>query len=1156
MRLLRFIYRLAAVCPAVLLTTILAFGQSYQGGIRGSITDSGGGVISTAKVTLIDETTGLSRSALTNASGEYVFNAVVPSTYTVVVEAPGFKKFERKGVIVATQQFLTLDAKLEVGQVTESVTVTEEIPLIESSNASTGQVLDRQKLVDLPNLGRNPFMMSRVAQNVTPVGNPAYNRMQDQSGSSQITIAGGPVRGNNYLIDGIPITDMSNRAIIIPSIEAVEEVKVQGSTYDAEMARTGGGMFNTYLKSGGNEYHGSLLGYIRQTEWLANTFFNNRNNTPISDQPFRNYGGSFGGAVKIPKIYEGKNRTFFWVAFEGYRDTQANSTEFATPTERERVGDFSQTRNRNNGTQVIYDPLTTRQDGQGRYIRDPFAGNIIPASRIDPVGRAIAATYVMPTRQAAYYGDSNVSAATTLPSIADQYTAKLDHQLTSWWRASLSYLRYNSTEPGDDWFKDSISSPAQWLLDRRVDATQFNNLITPDPTTVVNIRYGFNRFPNLEYQRSLGFNPGTLGFAESFVRDIPSYSFPNIAMETMYSLGTNSNAWTVFHSKNLLGSVAKYIGRHSLKAGADYRRIATDGVTYGNSSGAFSFNDVFTRANPDAVTPGTGADLASLLLGAPSSGSGFVPTKLYNYVNYYAAYIHDDIRVHPRLTLNLGLRWERETGLAERNNALIVGFNRDVINPISTTSGFITRGAVMYAGVGGNKTTIGNPNLNKLSPRIGVAFVIDSKTTIRGGYGIYWAPQIALGNVYSPEGYTATTPYVASLDNNRTPAGSLSNPFPNGLNKPVGNSLGELTGIGKDLSIYDPDSRSPWVQQFSIDIQRELPGGVALSVGYVGSRTRNLQLTAASININQLEPRYLSEGPALNAPVANPFYGKGGSGIVGGETIPRSQLLRPFPAFGAINYMLSDYSWARYDSMVVKAQKRFSEGLTFLTTWTWSKNLDASSGGPGNNLNAGNVGPQNVYDLESEYSLSNIHTPHRWSTAFTYELPFGRGKAFLSGGRVRDLVVGGWSVNVVSIYQSGFPLQIRMNSNLNSVIGAASQRPNATGISPETSGSLTDRIDSYINPAAFSAAPQFTFGNVSRTISMRGPGQANWDVSVFKTFAVTERFKAQFRAEALNAMNTPLFRSPNTAWGNSQFGRITSQANFPRMIQLGARLFF
>ena len=1145
-----------------LLGATMLWGQSTQGTLRGMVTDPAGAAVAGAKITLLDEATGATRAALSANEGEYVFSQVVPSTYTVVSEHPGFKRFERKAVMIATQQFVTLDLKLEVGQVTESVLVSEEVPLLEVSNASQGQVVDHQKLIDLPNLGRNPFMMSKLAQNVTQVGNPAYNRMQDQSGSSQISIAGGPVRGNNYLLDGIPITDASNRAIIIPSLEAVEEVKIQANTYDAEMARTGGGMFNTLLKSGSNSYHGSLMGYMRQTDWLANTFFNNKSGLPISPQPFRNYGGSFGGPVWIPKVYNGKNRTFFWVAFEGYRDTQADSTEFAVPTALERIGNFSQSRSAAGGLQTIYDPSSTRSDGAGGYLRDPLPGNIIPSERLDTVGKNIAATYVNPTRDAAYLGANNLSAAATLPSKADQWTGKIDQTITQWWRANLSYLRYYSLEPGDTWFPN-VSSPDQWRLERKVDATAINNLFTLGPTTVVSVRYGFNRFPNYGFQASQGFNPASLGFANSFVKDIPSMTFPSITMQTMYSMGTNNNFWYVHHSKNLSGAVSKYMGRHSFKFGADYRRINADGLDYGNSSGQFSFDDTFTRATPVRTVAGTGSDIASLLLGIPASGSGFVPTKLYDYADYYAVYAQDDFRISSKLTLNVGLRWERENGIMERNSALITDFDRSAVNPIGTAVGYPVNGVLKFAGVDGGKKAVGDPNLSKFGPRGGIAYQFDPKTTIRAGYGLYWAPQFALGAPYSPEGFTATTPLVGTFDGGATPAAKLSDPFPSGLSKPVGTGLGALTGVGKNLSIFDPNSKSPRVQQFSFDVQREVGAGIVMSAGYVGSRTSHLVLGTATRNMNQLYPQLLSMGPALLTKVNNPFYGNGGTGVIGASTVSLAQLMLPFPEFGSLGVMFSDANKARYDSFVFKAQKRFSQGVSFLTTYTWSRNMDASSGGAGNNLNSGNVGPQDAYNMAAEYSRSNVDTPHRFSGAATYELPFGKGKQLLNSSKTLDYIAGGWSVNAITVIQTGYPIQISQTNN-NSIIGAASQRPNATGISPATDGSLGDVINrqnaagqyGYLNPAAFSQAPQFTFGNTSRTLPLRGPGMVNWDLSVFKTVTVYERFRAQFRAEALNAMNTPYFRAPNAVFGNSQFGRITSQGNFPRMIQLGLRLYF
>src|SRR5258708_858489 len=425
----------------------------------------------------MEEGTGTQRATLSTTAGEFVFSEVVPATYAIVIEAPGFKKFQRKGVVVGTQQQVSLDLKLEIGQVSESVQVTAEAPLVESANASQGQVLNNQQVTELPNLGRNPFMLSKLVQNVVPVGNPAYNRMEDQSGSSAISIAGGPVRGNNYLIDGVPITDANNRAIIIPSLEAIQEVKIQANTYDAEMARTGGGMFNTLMKSGANAFHGSLYGHLRRTDWDANSFFNNAARVPITPQPNDTWGASFGGKVKIPKVYDGKNKTFFYLGFEHYDDTQSSSSLLPTPTALERVGNFSKSFNPDWTLRAIYDPLNTVHGA-----RVPFTGNIIPGNKINPVGLAIPANFQPGQTAPGFYGDNNLNAPGRLPCRAAQYTGKLDEDVTSWWRVSLSYLRYFSLEPGNTEFP-TVSSPNQWRPPRPVDATPAQNIITLHPPT-------------------------------------------------------------------------------------------------------------------------------------------------------------------------------------------------------------------------------------------------------------------------------------------------------------------------------------------------------------------------------------------------------------------------------------------------------------------------------------------------------------------------------------------------------------------------------------------------------------------------------------------------------------------------------------------------
>jgi hypothetical protein len=1130
--------------------TLPAFAQSYYGGLRGTVRDGNGGAVAEAKVILTDQGTGAVRSTLAGAEGGFVFPELVPGTYKIEAEAPGFKRFEQKDVVVGTQQQVSVDVALQLGAVSEKVLVTAEVPLVEAANASQGQVLDNQKVVELPNLGRNPFMLSKLVQNVVPVGNPAYNRMEDQSGSSSISISGGPVRGNNYLIDGVPITDATNRAMIIPSLEAIQEVKVQANTYDSEMARTGGGMFNTLMKSGTNDYHGSLYGHLRRTAWDANSYFSNAAGIPISPQPNDTWGASFGGRVKIPGLYDGKNRTFFYLAYEHYDDTQSASTIFAAPTALEKTGDFSKSFTKSGSLLTIYDPLSGAT-------RQPFAGNVIPTSRISPVGLALASNFQAPNSTPSYYGANDLTAAAMLPCRAAQYTGKLDEDLTKWWRASISYLRYFSLEPGNTWYP-TAASPDQWRLLRRVDATQINSLFTVTPTTVVTVRYGFNRFPNYTYESSQGYNLAGLGFNSALVNQVPRAlsQFPYVSMSNLMPLAaSDNNSFYVHASDNFSTNVAKYVGRHNLKAGFDYRKIKTAGNDANNAAGDYTFNGIFSKSAPTSAGTG-GSDLADMLLGYPSAGDEYTSTKLTMFAQYYAFYVQDDFRVSKKLTVNIGMRWEHETGLQEVNNGILVNFDGTAANPLAANvSGISPKGQVVYAG-SGHPTSAGNPYFSKWGPRAGLAYSLDSKTVIRAGYGIFWAPQFALGSPIATVGYNQTTTYIASTDNNTTPANSLANPFPTGILQPAGNSLGNLTGIGSTFSLVDPHARSPYTEQFSLDVQRQLPFGIGMEVGYVGSRSRHMALGAANININALYPQLLSLGSALTQSVANPFAGHGGAGVVGTANVQQSQLLLPYPTYGAINALFSDFNKAKYDSMVFKAQKNLSHGMTLLSTFTWSRNWDESGGGVGNTLNSGSKAPQNPYNTAAEYTFSNIDTPFRWSTAITYELPFGKGKAFASKGGALDYVIGGWIINSVSIFQTGFPLQISQSTNFNSSFGYAAQRPNATGISPVTSGSLEQRLGNYINPAAFSAAPQFTFGNIGRTIDMRGPGQVNFDMSLFKNFVIKERVKSQFRFEALNAMNTPLFYGPSVSFGSSTFGTITSQANFSRQLQMALRFSF
>jgi hypothetical protein len=1151
--------RIAQILSLTSLAFAMASAQSFQGGIRGTISDSTGAVISVAKVTLTDEGTGIARSTLSGSGGEYTFAALNPATYMVLVEKPGFKVLENKGIVLSTQEFLIVDLKLTVGDITQSVNVTAEAaPLVETDNASTGQVIDSQKIADLPNMGRNPFYGGvKISQNVTPGGNPQFNRMEDQSGSSQISIGGGPVRGNNYLLDGIAITDSTNRAVIIPTVESVQELKLQANTYDAEVGRTGGGTFNLYLKSGTNDYHAAGFGYSWLQAGLANSYFSNaagRNpdgtlKSPIPNQPFYNYGGAIGGPFSIPKLYNGKNRTFFWVTGEAYRQKKPSATVYAVPTALERIGDFSQSKTSSGALQLIYDPTTNP--------RQAFPGNVIPLTRLNPVGVALASYYPLPNIAGKPFGATNDNLTAIEYDRADQTTAKLDQVITSWWRASASYLHYGSREGAYAYFGyANPGTPNQSLLERHVDATQANTTLTPSSTVVISLRFGFNRFPNRTYQlASNDIDLTKLGFPASYVSQLPYIAFPAITMTgDVGSFGGGGFSQSSFYSRSFSASVSKYLGRHSMKAGFDYRVIHVSGINT-VTPGAFSFTQAFTSQSGTSTVAGTGASIASLLLGYPSSGSATESLPLENHVSYYGFFVHDDFRMTSKLTLNFGLRYEYETGLTSQLNTLVVGFDPTAVNPIqSQVTGIATNGVIQYAGQNGAGTYATDPTKLKFSPRVGFAWNVANKTTVRGGYGIFWAPYTF--SLTNPLGYTYSTPYVASNDGNITPANSLSNPFPSGLQTPIGNAAGASAGLGgQAFPIYSNGAKATRVHQYSLEIERELPAGFVVAVGFAGSVTHDLTEGTPDLNINQLPDSYLSLGSALNTKVPNPFYGTS-AGVLNtaAATITKAQLLLPFPEFGAISLQLSDFNHALYYAGYAKAQKRLGHSINILTTVTWSRNEDESNAGVGNVFSSQPATAQDNYNTSAEWGLSTINTPVRWTTAVNYELPFGTGKKFLANNKFLDIAVGGWSINFQTTMQSGFPLAISQN-NLNSVIGTSNQRPNATGISPVTSGSLEDRLSDYINKAAFSTAPQFTYGNVSRTIPMRGPGIANTDFSLFKSY-VFEQFRAQFRAEAFNLTNTPQFYGPTTNINSSTFGQITTQANFSRIIQLGVRFEF
>ena len=1118
----------------ILLSAGDAEGQSYQGSLRGEMKDGGGQVLAGVTLTITNEETNVPRSTVTNDAGEYFFELVDPGRYRVLATLDGFKKLERSGILIGTQQKLTLDLAMEIGNVAETVTITGDVPLMETSTASTGTVIGKQILDDLPNSGRNPFAISAITPTVIPVGNPTFNRQQDQTGSSAISLGGGPVRGNNYIIDGVPITDLRNRAVVIPSIEAVQEVSVQVNTYDAEAGRTGGGFFNTSARSGSSDLHGAAFGFLRPSKLQANNFFNNRRGIAKPNAPYKLYGGALGGVVRLPGIYNGKDRTFFWTTFEGYRMESFLSETFTVPTERERVGDFSQTPGL-----IVKDPLT----GQ------PFAGNVIPTNRFDPVGAKLV-TYFPKANGTGFL--NNYSATSTLKDRADQQTLKIDHSLTEAWKLSGFYAHYGSREPEADYY-GNVANPNGYLLFRNVHALAVNSITSLNATTVLSLRYGYNTFGDNTTTVSAGFDPTQLGFPNSFIKDVNFRKFPRVFVvgnaygASNAAFGSAAPSDQIYYSHNLLGSVSKLLGKHSLKMGADYRRLATDFTEYGQASGIFYFDGSVT-----------GNAIANMLLGridTTRSNTAQIAKPIQAYLDYGGIYLQDDFRVTSKLTLNAGLRYEIETGLRERSNRMTVGFDRSAPSPLKVP-GLDLKGGLLYAGVNG-AAEAQTQTFYKYAPRVGFAYRMSGRTTIRGGYGIFWAPPIFAFSItgLGALGFSSITTVA--------PGATLANPFPNGLNQPIGNSRGLLTNVGDTIHYVDQNRRAAYVQQYSFDLQRELPKGVTATLSYVGSKGTALQIGGindSTFNINQLTADKLTD-PNLLTQVANPFSGLIASGFLSGATVQKRQLLRPFPQFGDIFVHGASDGKSLYNSFTVKGQKRLTSGLSFLASYTLSEMKDNIIG-QGNFFSGTSGFVPNIYDLSREYTLASIDLRHRTLVSGSYELPFGSGKAWLNGNGWVKPLVSGWQVNFIGTMQSGYPLSITQSSN-NSNAFSSGQRPNLVAGQPlAAEGALWRALSSlasdggYFNTAAFSAAPAGTFGTMTRSIDLRGPGQRNWDFGLTKDTVIFENLKAQFRLEAINAFNTPVFRAPNTTFGSSSFGKITAQANFARVVQLSVRLFW
>ena len=1173
MRMLRSVAACGCLGALVMCASAGLLAQSSQGGLRGVVKDAQG-IIPGVTVTMLNEQTNTSRETVTNSVGEYSFPAVEPSNYTVKAVVQGYKTFERKGVRVSTQSFVGLDISLEIGAIEETITVTGEAPLIDTTNASTGDVLDTKSLESIPTAGRSVFLMANLQPTVQASGNAHWNRMQDQVGNSAMSMGGGAVRANNYLVDGFPVTDLQNRASTNPTIEAIADMKVQVHTYDSEMGRTGGGVMNMAAKSGSNSFHGSGYGVLRPTALVDQLLIPRLQGQVNVPEYWRDGGGGGGGPIV-------KNHTFFWFAGEKYVDNQPQQSQFLVPTAAELTGDFSGLL-RGGAPFYIKNPFATGTCSSTAGGPACFPGNRIPANMLNPVGVKLA-SYLPPANTQVDNGSSNFSMTDLLPNIANQFTTKIDQHFNDSIALTGFFLRQETHEANNNYNPVNDFVGSSYQLDRVIKTFVVNNTYVLSSSMVLTLRGGYNHFDdnynlNDRSGNPLNFNVSSLGWPTSLLSQMSdTQRFPTMSITGYRGSGWTNRQANGYYQYGGNGTLSKLSGSHSMKLGGDYRRIGTTSTNYGASTGSFTFSGGYT-----------GNSLADLLLGYPQSSSNIpLNTNLDGYVNYFSGYAQDDWRVNNRLTINYGVRLEHETGLMEKNNQITVNFDQNAVNPLNNQVNLIDPltgqkrqllGGLVFAGVNGTPTAQGHQPAIKAAPRVGAVFSIDDKTVLRGGWGLYYSPwnYPAAGTTgWGQIGYSATT--NVSQPSTTVPTTTMSNPFPTGLVQPTGNTLGLMTGAGGDVYFIDPNKGAPRVQQYSFDLQRELPGGMSISVGYTGLTGSNMSWGGsgnALININQLDPKYQSlPATATFATTTNPFLGVPGVGTFSTATsIAVGQLLRPFPEFGNVYMQQSTGAHSQYNAGIFQLRKRVTGvwGGTFSYTYSrlndnqfGESNYYASAPGLQNNYTV--IPGSTYYNPDQEYGRSLLDSPHKVVIAPTIMLPFGDGHRFLTNSRIGNVLLGGWSITPVATLQSGFPLGVSQNvTTANSFLFGGSPRPNLVpGQGVLNPGDITDRINTsvtdnlYYNPAAFVAAPANQFGNAPRTLGVYSPWRNNIDLSVSKQVKTGGSTAATVRLEVLNMFNIVQWAAPaSSSFGNATFGQINSQANNMRMVQFTLRFQF
>lgn len=1152
----------------MLFLSFAAVAQTPTGTLQGTVVDASGGAIPGAQVKITSTATSETKDLTTDGGGRYVQPLLNPGTYTVEVQASGFAPAKQENIRLDVSQIYSANFKLAVGQVSSTVEVQATPPPLDSSNATLGQVIDTRTVVDLPLNGRNPFSLAQLVPGVNNVGN-----------ASTPHIGGSRNAVNEEQIDGVtnilPENNVGNTtAAYTPIVDSINEFSVQTNALSAEYGRFGGGVINVVTKSGTNEWHGGAFTFARNGVLNANDFFANRSGSARPDMHRYQYGGTLGGPILIPRIYNGRNRTFFFFGFEETKEAD-NAVETDTvPTAAQRAGDFSAA-----GNPTIYDPTTLHTDANGNLVRNPFQGNRLPAGSLSPIGQQVMSFFPLPNTGAPGALTNNYVVSGVSKNNDDHWDSRFDHNFTDKWHMFLRVSHdWNDYAPLNNYGNDAAtgyggpSNGGSW-------SASMDHTISFTPTLIGDFRYGLSRSYVSRVPYGAGFDPASLGLPSSLTgiaSQLGGLAFPRFEIQNTSGLGNNGYVYLIENpmAHDVTASLTKVAGSHTVKVGAEFRKLFINFTQFGQPDGQFGIGQGWTQENPLSAN-GTGSSYATLLLGLTDYANQTYDSSAASSNSYWAGYLQDDWKISRKLTLNLGLRYEVETPRTERYNQLSYW---DPSKP-SPLQGSVPASACLYCGdLRGQMLFVNQPGSSiygrsqgplqwkDWGPRVGIAYSPTSKTVIRSGFGISYLPSAlqAAGSsgAAGTQGFSTSTYVNGTNDNYRTANNSLANPFPSGFILPRGPAGGPLTQLGNsiDQSFFD-SYRVPYSMQWNFNIQRELPGAFTAEVAYLGNRSLFLVDGDGGKPYDQVNPIYLPLGNQLISQVSNPFYG-----IITGPaqnglnspTVPYYQLLEPFPQYSNVSSFRKPNASSMYHGFTTRINKRYSNGLSFLLAFTASKSMDNSAAavtylGPNSSTRA------DQYNRRLEWSVSPQDISRNLVVSFGYDLPFGRGKAFANSvARLVNGLIGGWQVNGIITWQTGTPI-VLAPASYTTGLNTSPQRPDNDG---QSAGLGNATIDRWFNQSVFSTPAPFTIGNTGRTLpDVRNPGITNADLSLFKNnrFGRNERYNVQFRLEAFNSLNHPLFAAPDTSINDSNFGVVTStnsSTTAERQVQLALKFLF